>query len=59
VRHEIGAGWGLGKLMVVILDKLEAKVLPTMLRDLKAIDLNDFDQYLTQLLERVNQRKRR
>jgi hypothetical protein len=53
VLVEIGAAWGLRKPIVVITDKIAPKEMPDILSRDKAIDLNDFDQYITQLLKRA------
>ena len=53
VLIEMGAAWGLRKPIVVIADKIAPKEMPDILSRDKAIDLNDFDQYITQLLKRA------
>lgn len=53
VLIEMGAAWGLRKPIVVIIDKIAPKEMPDIISRDKAIDLNDFDQYITQLLKRV------
>jgi len=53
VLIEMGAAWGLRKPIVAIIDKIGPKEMPDIINAYKAIDLNDFDQYITQLLKRV------
>jgi TIR domain len=53
VLIEMGAAWGLHKPIVVIIDKIAPEEMPDIKSHDKAIDLNDFDQYITQLLKRV------
>ena len=57
VLIEMGAAWGLRKSVVVITDKVAPKEMPDILSRDKAIDLNDFDQYITQLLKQVKTRR--
>ena len=47
VLIEMGAAWGLRKPIVAIIDKIAPKEMPDIVNAYKAIDLNDFDQYLT------------
>jgi len=53
VLIEVGAAWGLRKPIMVVLDKIGLNEMPDIIRHHKAIDLNDFDQYLEQLSSRV------
>lgn len=53
VLIEVGAAWGLGKTIIVVLDKVAPNEMPDINRPHKAIDLNDFDQYLEQLSKRA------
>ena len=55
VKYEIGGAYFQPKrpVMVAILDKLEPNELPDPLVSYKAIDLNDFDKYLVELIDRV------
>ena len=57
VLIEMGAAWGLRKPIVVITDKIAPKEMPDILSRDKAIDLNDFDQYITQLLKPAKTRR--
>jgi hypothetical protein len=53
VLIEVGAAWGLRKPIMVVLDKIGLNEMPDIIRHHKAIDLNDFDQYLDQLSSRA------
>jgi hypothetical protein len=53
VLIEVGAAWGLRKPIMVVLDKVGPNEMPDIIRNHKAIDLNDFDQYVDQLLSRA------
>ena len=53
VLIEVGAAWGLRKPIVAIIDKIGPKEMPDILSPYKAIDLNDFDQYISQFLKRT------
>ena len=52
VLLEIGAAWGLGKRIVAIVDKISPEEMPDILAPHKALELNDFDAYLKQLMAR-------
>ncbi|MGA2591982.1 MAG: toll/interleukin-1 receptor domain-containing protein [Bryobacteraceae bacterium] len=52
VLIEMGAAWGLRKPIIAVIDKIGPNEMPDIISPLKAIDLNDFDQYLTQLIKR-------
>jgi hypothetical protein len=58
VLIEMGTAWGPRKPIVVITDKIAPKEMPDIISRDKAIDLNDFDQYITQLLKRVKTRRK-
>lgn len=58
VLIEMGAAWGLRKPIVAIIDKIGPKEMPDILSPHKAIDLNDFDQYITQLVKRTKAGRR-
>ena len=58
VLTEIGTAWGLEKLISVIMDKVEPKDIPDIVKPHRAVDLNDFDEYLSQLLKRAERRRR-
>lgn len=53
VTAEMGAAWGMGKRIVVIINNVTPNEMPDIISPLKAIDLNNFDQYLNELLARV------
>jgi hypothetical protein len=53
VLIEVGAAWGLRKAIMVVLDKIGPNEMPDIIRHHRAIDLNDFDQYLDQLASRA------
>jgi hypothetical protein len=56
VLIEMGAAWGLEKPIVAIIDKIGPQEMPDIVSPYKALDLNDFDQYLSQFSERVKKR---
>lgn len=53
VLIEIGAAWGLQKRIVTIIDKVSPDEMPDITTPFKAIDLNNFDEYLEELLKRA------
>ncbi len=53
VLIEMGAAWGLRKPIIAIIDKIGPKEMPDIVSPYKAIDLNDFDQYIHQFLKRT------
>lgn len=57
VLIEMGAAWGMHKPIIVIIDKVGPKEIPDIVSLNKALDLNDFDQYVKQLLKRVKARR--
>lgn len=59
VLIEMGAAWGLKRPMIAIIDKIGPKEMPDIVSPYKAVDLNDFDQYLEQLSKRVKAGRRR
>lgn len=52
VLIEMGAAWGLRKPIIAVIDKTGPNDMPDIIKPFKAIDLNDFDEYLTQLRNR-------
>jgi len=50
---EIGAAWVLGKRITAIIDKVTPEEMPNIMTPYKAIDLNQFDEYLEQLFNRI------
>jgi hypothetical protein len=53
VLIEIGAAWALEKRIVAIIDKVTPQEMPDIIAPYKAIDLNDLDDYLEQLIGRA------
>ena len=55
VNFELAVGWGRGKRMriVVVLYHVDVEAIPEPVRSRKAILLNDFDQYLKEMAERL------
>jgi hypothetical protein len=53
VLIEMGAAWGLRKPIIAVIDKIGPKEMPDIISPYKAIDLNDFDQYINQFLKRT------
>jgi hypothetical protein len=56
VSIEMGAAWVLGKRIIAIVDKITPEEMPDIITPYKAVDLNDFDQYLQELFQRVKRR---
>lgn len=55
VLAEIGGAWVLGKRIVAITDKLTPEEMPDVMTPYKAIDLNQFEKYLEELIERAQE----
>lgn len=55
VLIELGAAWGLEKRVVTIIDKITPNEMPEVISPYKAIDLNNFDDYLEQLMRRAKE----
>lgn len=55
VLIEIGAAWGLNKRIVAITDKISPADMPDVIEQHKAIDLNDFENYLDQFVARARE----
>lgn len=53
VLVEIGAAWVLGKRIIAITDKVSPDEMPEIITPYKAIDLNNFDDYIAQLTSRI------
>jgi hypothetical protein len=53
VLLEIGAAWGRHKLIIAVIDKIGPNEMPEIIYPYKATDLNDFDDYVRQLLKRA------
>lgn len=55
VLIEIGAAWVLGKRITAIIDKIVPEEMPAIITNYKAIDINNFDEYLEQLYQRIKE----
>lgn len=55
VLMEIGAAWALEKRIVAITDKVTPEEMPGTIISVKAIDLNNFEDYLEQVLKRAKE----
>ncbi len=55
VLIEIGAAWVLGKRIVAVIDKVSPEEMPDVTAPYKAIDLNRFDEYIEQLVNRTSE----
>ena len=53
VLMEISAAWGQDKRIIAIIDKVAPEEMPEIILPYKAIDLNDFEDYIKQLKARV------
>ena len=53
VLIELGVAWGAGKKIIAIVDKVSVKDMPDILMPYKAVDLNEFDRYIQELLGRA------
>jgi len=55
VRMEVGAAWGKRRhfRIVAVMCHVDTVPIPAMIKDRKAMDLNQFDEYLLQLKERA------
>ena len=58
VVAELGAAWGLGKRITAIIDKINPNEMQDIISLYKAIDLNDFDRYIVELISRVKEAKK-
>jgi len=52
VLVEVGAAWGLDKHIVAITDKITPEEMPEITRSHKALDLNEFDRYVEEVVAR-------
>lgn len=50
---EVGAAWGLKKHIVAITDKITPEEIPEITRSHKTLDLNDFEKYVEELIQRA------
>jgi hypothetical protein len=57
VLIELGAAWGLRKRVMAITDKVADDELPDIIRQTKAYDLNDFDRFVTELIDRAKRKR--
>ncbi len=55
VLIEIGAAWVLEKRIVAVIDKVTPEEMPDIITPYKAVDLNCFETYLEQLIDRVKE----
>lgn len=53
VVAELGAAWGLEKRIITIMDKVSPNEIHDIISLENAIDLNDFDKYLKELISRI------
>lgn len=53
VLIEISAAWGQGKRIIAIVDKVPPEEMPEIMLPYKAVDLNDLEEYIRQVEERV------
>lgn len=53
VLVEIGAAWVLGKRIIANTDKVSPDEMPEIITPYKAIDLNNFDDYIAQITSRI------
>ena len=56
VLVEIGAAWGLEKHVVAITDKVTPEEMPGIISSHRALDINEFDRYLAEPIERAKRR---
>jgi len=55
VLIEIGAAWVLERRIIAIIDKVTPEEMPDIITPYKAIDLNSFEEYLEQLINRAKE----
>jgi len=53
VLIEISAAWGHGKRIIAVVDKVAPEEMPEIMLPYKAVDLNDLEEYIRQVTERV------
>jgi hypothetical protein len=53
VLIEISAAWGQGKRIIAIIDKVTPEEMPEIMLPYKAVDLNDLEEYISQVVERA------
>jgi hypothetical protein len=57
VLLELGAAWGMRKRITAITDKVAEDHLPDIIRQTKACELNDFDRFVAELVDRVKRKR--
>lgn len=57
VLLEVGAAWGWRKRIIPVLDHVDIDPIPEMIKSKKAIKINDFENYLRELVIRIESRK--
>lgn len=57
VLLELGAAWGLRKRIAAITDKVADDDLPDIIRQTKVCELNDFDRFVSELVDRAKRRR--
>jgi TIR domain len=58
VLIEISAAWGHSKRIVGVIDKVTPEEMPDIMLPYRAVDLNNLDEYIKQLLDRAKGTKR-
>jgi hypothetical protein len=53
VLIEVSAAWGQGKRIIAIVDKVTPEEMPEIMLPYKAVDLNDLEEYIRQVVERI------
>jgi TIR domain len=54
VLIEISAAWGHGKRIIAVVDKVAPEEMPEIIIPYKAVDLNDLDEYIQQVIARAS-----
>lgn len=55
VLIEIGAAWVLGKRIVAVIDKISPDQMPDVIAPYKAVDINEVEDYVDQLVARARE----
>jgi TIR domain-containing protein len=55
VLIEISAAWGQGKRIIAVIDKVPPEEMPEIMLPYKAVDLNDLEEYIKQVVERAKE----
>ena len=53
VLIEISAAWGHSKRIIAVIDKVTPEEMPEIMLPYKAVDLNDLDDYIRQMVDRA------